>query len=81
LAITAANIQNLNVTSSAGSIGTVAATLALAARQEVTYNFGATGISLGGTTTTGSNGTLIVDVTVGVLLRLSLVHLLMQQSH
>jgi len=66
LAITAANIQNLNVTSSAGSIGTVAVTAALAAKQEVTYDFGASGISLGATGTSGgTGGTKIVKVTVG----------------
>jgi len=60
LNITATNIQTVNVTSTSGSIGTVAADATTAARQNVTYDFGATGISLG-----SSSSKKIVAVTVG----------------
>jgi hypothetical protein len=63
LTITAASVENLNVTSTAGSIGAVAAVASIAARQEVTYDFAASGISL------GTTGTAIVDVTVGGITR------------
>ena len=64
--ITATGIETMNVKSTAGSIGSAAVTAALAAKQEVTYDFGATGISLGATgTSNGAGGTKIVKVTVG----------------
>jgi hypothetical protein len=49
----------LTVESTAGSVGQVAAAATLSAKQQVEYNFGADGISL------GTAGTAIVKVTVG----------------
>ena len=54
-----AGIEVLTVESTAGSVGQVAAAATIAAKQQVQYNFGADGISL------GTTGTKIVKVTVG----------------
>lgn len=56
-------IEILNVESTAGSVGQVAASATIAARQQVEYNFGAAGISLGGAATS------IVSVNVGGVTR------------
>ena len=72
---TVTNIQTFNATSTAGSVGTVAVDATIPARQTVTYDFGATGktvgtgtvkVTIGGiskTVGTAGSATSIADIT------------------